>query len=93
MSEKTELKTTCPHCEAQMLKWQVPPDSTWINEYFWVCFNDECPYYVRGWNIMSEKYQQNASYRHSLNPDTGTTSPIPVWSASALKSGIISEEG
>ena len=91
--EKTVDKTICPHCGQKMKKWKVPEDSTWKNEYHWVCFNDECPYYNRGWKWMAEKYQQQASYRFSYNPDTGATGPIPVWSPNALKSGIIEEEG
>ncbi|MBD3381172.1 MAG: hypothetical protein GF404_03140 [candidate division Zixibacteria bacterium] len=87
----TENMTICPHCGSQMLKWKVPPDSTWSVEYIWVCFNDECNYYVRGWNWMREKFQQNASYRHSYNPQTNTTGPIPVWSPSALKKDIIED--
>ena len=90
--EKTEDKTICPHCGQKMKKWRVPPDSTWKNEYHWVCFNDECPYYKRGWKWMEEKYQQHVSYRFSYNPETGATGPIPVWSPSALKSGIIEDE-
>jgi hypothetical protein len=89
--QKTEDKTICPYCGIKMKKWQTPAESTWKNEYHWVCFNDDCPYYVRGWDRMRENYQQNASYRHSYNPVSGQTGPIPVWSSSALKNGIIED--
>ena len=46
----------------------------------------------RGWKWMEEKYEQRASYRHSYNPETGQTGPIPVWSPNALKSGILEED-
>lgn len=92
MTEKTVDKTICPHCGSKMLKWEVPPDSTWTNEYHWVCFNDDCEYYQRGWKWMSEKYEQHASYRHYYNPETGKTGPLPVWSATALRSGIIEDD-
>jgi Ogr/Delta-like zinc finger len=93
MTEKTEQKTICPHCGSQMKKWKTPTDSTWTCEYHWVCFNDECSYFVNGWKWMNERFEQHASYRHSYNPETGQEGPIPVWSKDALKSGIISEEG
>ncbi len=93
MTEKKAVdKTVCPHCGQKMKKWKVPPDSTWTNEYHWICFNDDCPYYQKGWKWMEEKYEQRASYRHSYNPETGQMGPIPVWSPNALKSGILEED-
>ena len=47
-----EDKTTCPYCNQKMKKWKTPPLSTWSAEYFYVCFNDECSYYVKGWKHM-----------------------------------------
>ncbi len=41
---------------------------------------------------MMAKYRVSASYRFRLNPKTGETGPIPIWSLSALKSSIIEEE-
>ena len=82
---------TCPHCGSAMKKWTCPPDSTFGTEYLWVCFNDDCEYYVRGWNWMMEKYQHRSSYRHSLNPESGKEGPLPVWSATALKNKIIED--
>jgi len=84
-------KTVCPHCGSDMLKWRVPPDSTWGVPYKFVCFNDECQYFVKGWKHMLDNYQQRASYRHSYDPFTQELGPLPVWSFTALKSGIIKD--
>jgi hypothetical protein len=80
---------TCPHCGALMLKWGVPDQNTWDAEYLYVCFNDECPYYVRGWDWMREQFHVNASYRHRQDPVTGEEGPLPVWSPEALREAII----
>jgi hypothetical protein len=74
-----------------MKKWRVPPLSTWSSEFFYVCFNDECPYYVRGWQHMTNTMRVGCSYRHRYDPDTGATGPLPVWSPDAMKSDIIAD--
>jgi ssDNA-binding Zn-finger/Zn-ribbon topoisomerase 1 len=84
-------KTICPHCGVKMKKWRTPFGSTWSAEYHYVCFNDDCPYFVRGWKWMMEKYNVVSSYRHRYDPETGESGPVPVWSKSALKDDIIED--
>ncbi len=74
-----------------MLKWKTPPLSTWSTPWQWVCFNDQCPYYVRGWDWMLESQNVKASYRHRQDPQTGAGGPLPVWSAGAHRDSIIEE--
>ncbi|GLI36126.1 ogr/Delta-like zinc finger family protein [Desulforhabdus amnigena] len=86
-----EDKTICPHCGKKMSKWRTPPFSTWSSEFLYVCFNDECPYYVRGWKHMEGSMQHKCSYRHRYDPVAGTTGPLPVCSDDAGKMDIIEE--
>lgn len=81
----------CPHCGVKMKKWLPPPTSSWGDHFQYVCFNDECSYFKRGWTWMQEKFQANASYRHRYNPLNGETGPLPVWSYDALKNAIIED--
>jgi hypothetical protein len=86
-----EISRSCRHCGSHLKKWRVPEDATWSEEFFFVCFNDECPYYQQGWAWMKQRYNQHASYRHAVNPSTGASLPLPVWSASAIREMIVDD--
>ena len=87
----TDISRSCPHCGSRLKKWRVPDEASWTEEFFFVCFNDDCSYYKDGWKWMMEQYSQQASYRYMINPTTGTSSMIPVWSDSATREMIIEE--
>lgn len=87
-----ENQGRCPHCQRPLVCWANPQLSTWSSEFQHVCFNDDCPYFVRGWQWMRERYNVTASYRYRLDPQSGQGGPLPVWSEEALKNGIIFEK-
>jgi hypothetical protein len=90
MESAMTSRPTCPHCSSILLQWRTPDGSTW-GPFLYVCFNDDCSYYQRGWTFMEERVGRKASYRYSLDPDTGATGPLPVWSPSALRADIVPE--
>ena len=85
----TDETKKCPHCGQNLLKWMPPEESNFEQRHQLVCFNDECEYFISGWDWMKEKYNQHVSYRYRFDPETGEKGPLPVWSNTALKSGII----
>lgn len=100
-SEITERKKAvkdtmaCPYCGDRLRKWAVPDNpfaQTWDNDYMYICFNDECPYFVRGWDVMAKSVNRTQSYRLMYNPDKDCCMPIPVPSPRALREGIIEEK-
>jgi hypothetical protein len=91
---KRAVKETlsCPYCGEKMRKWAVPDNPfevTWDNDYMYICFNDACPYYVRGWDVMYRDGNRGASYRLMYNPEKDCCMPIPVPSPKALRESII----
>jgi len=86
-----DIPRTCPHCGSRLKKWRVPDEASWAEEFFFVCFNDDCSYYKDGWKWMMEQYSQVASYRFTINPTTGASTMIPVWSDTATREMIIEE--
>ena len=87
-----DVAPTCPHCGSRLKKWRVPEGATWTEEFFFVCFNDDCPYYQRGWTWMKEQFNQTASFRYVVNPSTGAPSQIPVWSDDATREMIAEDD-
>lgn len=55
----------CPYCGCRLSAWAVPrtPFTEWDEEFMFVCFNDRCPYLVRGWNAMSRQGNLGVSCR------------------------------
>jgi tRNA(Ile2) C34 agmatinyltransferase TiaS len=90
-------KPHCPHCGTEMNIWEVPPFSFsdglgWGTPYLFICFNNECPIYVRGWENMEENYAQNASYRCMNYPGTKQFEFIPVFSPIGGTGQIVDEQ-
>ena len=81
----------CPHCSSSLQPIALPDDTGWDEPFHWVCFNDDCSYYKEGWAWMYEQYEVRASYRYRLIAETGTASPIAVWSDTALKDRIVED--
>ncbi len=86
----TNIETQrCPHCGVEMLRWITPEDSSWMGAIHLVCFNDDCAYFVKGWAHMMHKFEVRASYRHCLDPESGSSRPLPTWSKEAHREFIV----
>jgi SAM-dependent methyltransferase len=83
----------CPYCEVPLKKWAVPqtPFTEWDVESLYVCFNDRCPFLIRGWDGMVRQGNIGFSHRMMYSPDRDTCGSLPVPSLSALREGIIED--
>jgi hypothetical protein len=73
-------KFKCKYCGATLDKVILPPENEWGVEYLMVCMNNECSYYVKGWEWMLEKYNVKASYRYKVNTFHGDDGPLSIRS-------------
>jgi hypothetical protein len=87
-----DIPRNCPHCQSGLVPFRTPPNTSWGGNIHYACFNDDCPYFKRGWKWMAEKYEAHASYRFMVDPVNGTTGPLPVWSSEALRDRIVTDE-
>lgn len=91
-------KPKCPHCDQVMNLWEVPPMNVgdglgWGTPYLFICFNDQCPLYVQGWDHLQQTYAHHASYRCMCYPGTsGQYELMPVFSPMGAKGQIIDEQ-
>ncbi len=92
-ARRLEARNTleCPYCRTRLSKWEVPDDPCidWPNDHLYLCFNDACPFVVRGWRFMWNQGIPGASYRYLLNPLTGGSSTVPIRGLADLRPGIV----
>jgi SAM-dependent methyltransferase len=84
----------CPYCQQRLSKWEVPDDPCidWPNDYLYLCFNDFCPFLVRGWRHMWNQGILGTSYRYLFNPLKGTSTTVPIRGLTDLRPGIVEED-
>lgn len=90
----TKEKPKCPHCGEVMDIWATDMFNFagglgWGTSYLFVCFNDDCPLYVEGWETMMRLYGHKASFRCMCDPTTKKFEGIPVFSPMGMKGGIV----
>ncbi len=90
-------KPHCPHCNQEMNIWEVPPINFsdglgWGEPFLFLCFNDECPAYVNGWEHMQETYAHRASYRCMNYPGTEVFEFMPVFSPHGATGQMIDDQ-
>ena len=93
----SQKRPICPHCNEEMKLWEVPPVAFsdglgWGTPYLYLCFNDDCPLYVRGWKDIEENYGHNSSYRCMCYPGTETFECMPVFSSMGGTAQIIDDQ-
>jgi hypothetical protein len=74
----------CPHCGSDMDPIPTPEASSWGGEVHHVCFNDDCSYFVKSWEVLEGQGVEKTGYRCRVD-SRGACGALAVWSADALK--------
>ncbi len=84
----------CPYCGERMGRY-APPVTVFEIDYgvseLYVCFDDRCEYYRRSKRWMRAQGHIGYTYRFMLNPETGTTGPLPDDLRGGLRSCRVDE--
>ena len=84
----------CPNCGQRMACCQAPPIHVgdglgWGSEYLFICLNDDCPLFVRGWQHCENDYGHCASYRYMELPGSKESNVMMVASKEAFTGSIV----
>lgn len=92
-----DLKYTCPHCSQELTMCHAPPIHVgdglgWGSEVLFICLNDECSLYVKGWEYIENQYGHVGSYRYMRLPNSNESNNMMVGSKDAFKGSIVDIE-
>jgi hypothetical protein len=92
-----EEKHYCPHCSGDLSLCHAPSVHVgdglgWGSEYLYVCLNDNCPLFVKGWDYIANQYGHVGSYRYMEIPNSKETYNMMVVGKEAFTGSIVDVE-
>lgn len=87
----------CPHCKAKMSCCEAPPIHVgdglgWGSDVLFICLNDLCPLFLKGWDQIETQYGHHASYRYMELPGSKEGNFMMVGNSDAFKACVIDRE-
>ncbi len=92
-----EEKHTCPHCKEDLKLCHAPPVHVgdglgWGSEFLFICLNDECSLFKKGWQHIEDQYGHSGSYRYMEIPGSVETYNMMVAGSAAFKGSEVDIE-
>ncbi len=87
----------CPSCKNKMSCCEVPPVHVgdglgWGSEVLFICLNDDCPTFSKGWDKVDVNYGHKASFRNMQLPGSTEQNVMMVGSKIAFTGSIVDPE-
>lgn len=84
----------CPHCDQQLSCCEAPPIHVgdglgWGSDVLFICLNDYCKLFLKGWDNCETKYGHHASYRFMKLPGSTENNVMMVGNSDAFKGSIV----
>lgn len=88
---------TCPHCHNKMFCCEAPQFHVgdglgWGSDVLFICLNDDCPLFAKGWEMIEEQYGHSASYRYMELPGSKEGNLMMVGNEMAFKGAVVDPE-
>ena len=92
-----EEKHCCPHCNGNLTLCNAPAVHVgdglgWGSEYLFICLNDTCPLFVKGWDYIENQYGHVGSYRYMETPNSKESYTMMVVGREAFTGSIVDIE-
>lgn len=84
----------CPHCNEALSCCEAPPIHIgdglgWGSDVLFICLNDACSVFLKGWDQIGNQYGHHSSYRYMELPGSKEKNYMMVGNADAFKASVI----
>ena len=92
-----EEKHYCTHFSCDLALCHATPVHVgdglgWGSEYLFICLNDACPLFIRGWDYIESQYGHVGSYRYMELPNSKESYTMMVVGKEAFTGSVVDIE-
>lgn len=87
----------CPHCESKLHACEAPQIHVgdglgWGSDVLFICLNDYCSLFLKGWQHIENRYGHHASYRYMELPGSKEANVMMVGNKDAFKGSVVTKD-
>lgn len=87
----------CPHCNQKMFCCEAPQIHVgdglgWGSDVLFICLNDYCSLFLRGWQHIENQYGHHASYRYMELPGSKEANVMMVGNKQAFTGSVVDRD-